>query len=104
VHTSIALICCSNDAARRDVVEKTWSRVLVEIIREGSLKIMGVQYLTLDVVEAEKVSGLGCEGETGLVAEDMAREEEEVKVRKRSSRRPRDVIKKASGKKSRERY
>jgi hypothetical protein len=54
------------------------------------------------VVEADKMSGLGGEGETGIVAEDMVREED-VKVRKRSGRKRRNEIKKANGRKERER-
>ena len=50
------------------------------------------------------MSGLGSEGETGLVAEDMVREKEDVKARKSSGRRPRNEIKKPNGKKERERH
>ena len=78
----MALIRCSYEAARRDVVEKMWSRVLGEIIRENVPKVMGVRqsYLTSDVVEADKMLSLGDEEGRGLVAvaEDMVREEEGV--------------------------
>jgi hypothetical protein len=55
----------------------------------------------LDAVEADKMSGLGGGGVPGLVAEDMVREEEDVKVRESSGRRARNE---ADGKKERERH
>ena len=53
------MICCSNAAARRDVVEKTWSRDLGETIWKEYLGyVMRVRsYLTFDVVEVDKMAG-----------------------------------------------
>jgi hypothetical protein len=64
VQTSIALICCSNAAARRDVLERTCSRDLGAVIGNSIMKMMGIRsYLTFDGVDCDKMSGLGGEGE-----------------------------------------